>query len=97
MFYVFPACGDETERFYRESGNSQPVAQQCRPNGASRAFAYIPVSIAISIEVMGPLAAALLTSRQRSDLIWVGLSVLGMVLLAGGDIHGQIDLRGDAW
>jgi inner membrane transporter RhtA len=59
-----------------------------------RAFAYIPVSIAISIEVMGPLAAALLTSRQRSDLIWVGLSVLGMVLLAGGDIHGQIDLRG---
>ena len=32
------------------------------------AFAYIPVSIAISIEVMGPLVAALLTSRQKADI-----------------------------
>lgn len=59
-----------------------------------RAFAYIPVSIAISIEVMGPLLAALLTSRQKSDLIWIALSALAMVLLAAGDVKGEIDLRG---
>lgn len=59
-----------------------------------RAFVYIPVSIAISIEVMGPLIAALITSRQKSDLLWVGLSALGMFLLAEGDVTGNIDLRG---
>ncbi|MEJ4045088.1 EamA family transporter [Erwinia sp. SLM-02] len=59
-----------------------------------RAFSYIPVSIAISIEVMGPLLAALLTSRQKSDFLWITLSALAMVLLAAGDVKGEIDLRG---
>ncbi len=59
-----------------------------------RAFAYIPVSIAISIEVMGPLAAALLTSRKKSDLLWTMLSGFGLFLLAAGDIHNVIDTRG---
>ncbi|WP_312670254.1 EamA family transporter [Pseudescherichia sp.] len=62
-----------------------------------RAFAYIPVSIAISIEVMGPLAAALLTSRKKIDLLWILLSAFGMVLLAIGDIHNVIDIRGVAY
>ncbi|QZN97143.1 EamA family transporter [Symbiopectobacterium purcellii] len=62
-----------------------------------RAFAYIPVSIAISIEVMGPLVAALLTSRQKTDLLWILLSALGMFLLAAGDIHNVIDIRGVAY
>lgn len=59
-----------------------------------RAFAYIPVSIAISIEVLGPLVAALISSRKKSDLIWIGLSALGMFFLAAGDIHGNINLVG---
>lgn len=59
-----------------------------------RAFSYIPVSIAISIEVMGPLLAALLTSRQKSDLLWIALSALAMVLLAVGDVNDEIDPRG---
>lgn len=62
-----------------------------------RAFAYIPVSIAISIEVMGPLAAALLTSRKKSDLLWILLSAVGLFLLAAGDIHKLIDIRGVAY
>lgn len=62
-----------------------------------RAFAYIPVSIAISIEVMGPLTAALLTSRQKTDLLWILLSAFGLLMLAVGDIHNAIDIRGVAY
>jgi Predicted permease, DMT superfamily len=62
-----------------------------------RAFAYIPISIAISIEVMGPLIAALLTSRQKTDLLWILLSASGLFLLAAGDIHKVIDIRGVAY
>lgn len=62
-----------------------------------RAFAYIPVSIAISIEVMGPLTAALLTSRQKTDLLWILLSAFGLFLLSAGDIHKTIDIRGVAY
>ena len=62
-----------------------------------RAFAYIPVSIAISIEVMGPLIAALLTSRKKTDLLWILLSASGLFLLAAGDIHKVINIRGVAY
>ncbi|EPJ9473674.1 EamA family transporter [Pectobacterium brasiliense] len=62
-----------------------------------RAFSYIPVSIAISIEVMGPLTVALFTSRQKIDLLWILLSAFGMFLLAAGDIHNAIDIRGVAY
>ncbi|WP_372438701.1 EamA family transporter, partial [Pandoraea sputorum] len=41
-----------------------------------RAMLYIPVGVAVSIEVVGPLAVALLASRRRIDLLWFGLSLL---------------------
>lgn len=59
-----------------------------------RAFMYIPVSIAIAIEVMGPLGVALLKSKQKSDLVWVCLSTAGMLFLSVGDDKGEIDYRG---
>jgi inner membrane transporter RhtA len=62
-----------------------------------RAFLYIPVSIAVSIEVIGPLGIALISSRRRIDLLWIGLSVLGLILLPLGALDGGLDLRGIAY
>ncbi|WP_433235985.1 EamA family transporter [Actinomadura nitritigenes] len=50
-------------------------------------FAYfsaidrIPLSVATAIELLGPLAVALLTARSPVDIAWVGLALAGLTLL----------------
>jgi inner membrane transporter RhtA len=46
-----------------------------------RAFARIPIGIAVSIEVMGPLAVVLLSSRRARDFVWVACAAFGLWLL----------------
>lgn len=61
-----------------------------------QAFARIPLGIAVTIEFLGPLAVAVAGSRHLSDVGWVALAALGVVLLARGG-HGHLDLVGVAF
>src|SRR5207253_1239005 len=45
------------------------------------AFARIPIGVAVSIEVGGPLSVVLLTSRSARDFVWLALAVTSVLLL----------------
>lgn len=46
-----------------------------------RAFALIPIGIAVAIEVTGPLALVLLSSRRPRDFGWLACAAFGLWLL----------------
>jgi inner membrane transporter RhtA len=64
------------------------------------AFARIPIGVAIAIEVTGPLALVLLSSRRPRDVAWVACAAVGLWLLSplyGGASSTALDPVGVAW
>jgi inner membrane transporter RhtA len=56
-----------------------------------QAFSRLPLGIAVAIEVMGPLAVALLYSRRRLDILWVIISAIGLFLLLPISVPSDLD------
>lgn len=52
------------------------------------AIERIPLGIGVALEFTGPLAVALVGSRRKTDLIWVGLAIAGILLLLP-DMQGE--------
>jgi inner membrane transporter RhtA len=46
-----------------------------------KAFALIPIGVAVAIEVTGPLVVVLASSRKPSDFAWVACAAVGLALL----------------
>ena len=47
-----------------------------------QSFARLPLGVAVSIELLGPLTLALVLSRRRADLLWVLVAAAGVGLLS---------------
>ncbi len=60
------------------------------------ALERLPLGITVALEFTGPLAVALWHSRRAMDFLWVGLAVLGLVLIVPwqGDPAHAIDPLG---
>ena len=54
-----------------------------------RAFSYIPMGVAVAIEVAGPLTVAVLSSHRPHDFVAVCLAMVGLYFLL--PIHGHVD------
>lgn len=61
-----------------------------------QAVARIPLGPAVTLEVLGPLALSVLTSRRAVNIVWAGLALAGVFLLGGGGF-GALDPTGVAF
>ncbi|OEJ33132.1 EamA family transporter [Streptomyces subrutilus] len=64
-----------------------------------QAIDRIPLGPAVTLEVLGPLALSVIVSRRLVNLLWAGLALAGVVLLAGhgGAGFGGLDPLGAAY
>lgn len=61
-----------------------------------QALERIPLGVAVTLEVLGPLALSVIVSRRLVNLVWAGLAVAGVFLLGGGGV-GSLDPVGAAY
>ncbi|MFJ9629151.1 EamA family transporter [Streptomyces sp. NPDC091280] len=61
-----------------------------------QSLARIPLGPAVTLEVLGPLALSVLTSRRAINAVWAGLALAGVFLLGGGGF-GDLDPVGVAF
>lgn len=61
------------------------------------AVARIPLGMATTIELLGPLGVAVLGARRLSHLLWAALAGLGVLLLAGNSLGEPADRAGVAF
>lgn len=54
----------------------------------------IPIGVAVTIELLGPLAVAVAGTRRARDLLWVGLAAVGVLLLGLERSGGGLALVG---
>ncbi|QKW07198.1 EamA family transporter [Streptomyces sp. NA04227] len=61
-----------------------------------QSIARMPIGPAVTLEVLGPLALSVLTSRRLINVLWAGLALAGVFLLGGGGFDG-LDPAGAAF
>lgn len=62
------------------------------------AILTIPLGVAVALEFSGPLLIAMMASRRLVDFLWVGLAVVGLLMLLPlGSIHSNLDWAGVFW
>ncbi|MBN8843749.1 MAG: EamA family transporter [Sphingomonadales bacterium] len=62
-----------------------------------QAIARIPIGIAIGIEVLGPLAVAVMGSRTRRDFLFLAVAIAGLLLLLPIRADSRLDPVGVAF
>lgn len=55
------------------------------------ALPRIPIAVAVTVELLGPLVLALVQSRRAVDFAWVGVAALGVGVIGVQSLGGDLD------